>query len=85
MGQDEASDRPLNLSGVIPVPPDWRTALKFDFVDLDDTGNWVFMEAGPDAFQMLYGTPLTGEQIDRLNRGGELLGRGSGETDGETR
>jgi hypothetical protein len=53
-------------SGVVPVPPDWQTALEFDFVDLDDGGNWVFMESGPDAFQMLFGTPLTREQMARL-------------------
>ena len=58
----------VNLSGVIPVPPDWRNTLKFDFVDLTDAGNWAFMEVGPDKFQMLYGTPLRGEQIDKLRR-----------------
>ena len=37
-------------------------------VDLEDTGEWVFIEAGPDMFQMLYGTPLTRQQIEKLTR-----------------
>lgn len=50
-------------AGAIPVPPDYLTALKLDFADLDGTGNWVFLETGPDTIQLMYGTPLTASQM----------------------
>lgn len=64
-------------TGVIPVPPDWQTALLFDFLDwtgdpttpIADTDPtlWEFLEATPDGTQMLFGEPLTAEQIDALD------------------
>ena len=62
-------------TGVIPVPPDYETALKFHSVDWDGVtrdGNgkpvWTFFKAETDAFQMIekYGAPLTGEQMEKL-------------------
>jgi hypothetical protein len=57
-----------HIKGVVPVPPDYRTALRFDFVDLDRPGGtvWFFMESGPDSIQVLFGEPLTDSQMESL-------------------
>jgi len=60
--------------GVIPVPPDWRQAMQFDFLGYqrdpslpeDDPGQWAFLKSGADLMQMMYAEPLTAEQMDRL-------------------
>lgn len=60
--------------GVIPVPPDWRQAMQFDFIEYlrnpdlpeDDPGQWAFLKSGADLMQMMYAEPLTAEQMDRL-------------------
>ncbi|MDW8141515.1 MAG: hypothetical protein RMJ90_04445 [Candidatus Bipolaricaulota bacterium] len=62
--------------GIIPIPPDWKTALQFDFVDYKgdpakpetDPAKWVFLKSGADLMQMLYAEPLTKEQIEKLKR-----------------
>ncbi|UCF32499.1 MAG: SMP-30/gluconolactonase/LRE family protein [Phycisphaerales bacterium] len=64
-------------TGVIPVPPDWDTSLKFDFLDYTgdasdpttDPAAWVFLKSGADLTQMLYGEPLTVDQLDKLSLG----------------
>lgn len=62
-------------SGVIPVPPNYAEGgMIFDFVSQDEvpaiTGpgpQWYLLqEGGPDVFQLLYGTPLTADQMDAL-------------------
>lgn len=61
--------------GVIPVPPDWQEALQFDFLDYTgdptsgetDPEAWVFLKHGADLMQMLYGEPLTEEQMEKLS------------------
>lgn len=66
----------VNTKGVIPVPPDWRTALQVDFVDYTgdptspttDPTKWVFLESGADLKQMLYAEPLTNEQLQKLSQ-----------------
>ena len=64
-----------HATGIIPVPPDYGTALKFDFVDWDgetrdqdDQPVWTFFKSTTDAFQMIeeYGAPLTNAQIEKL-------------------
>jgi hypothetical protein len=62
-----------SLTGRIPVPPDFLTSWRMDFVDqptLDpvpgDPTLWEFYEAGPDSLQIVYGTPLTAEQMGKL-------------------
>jgi hypothetical protein len=57
-----------SLTGVIPIPFNYQTALKFDFFHWDGT-NWWFVETGPDGFQMLpqYFQPLTDAQLTDLN------------------
>jgi hypothetical protein len=67
---DEDLGKLVNAKGVIPIPPDYETALKHDFAKLVD-GQLVFMEAGPDNAQMLYGEPLTQAQIALLGPGSE--------------
>jgi hypothetical protein len=68
---DSATNRITHLTGVIPVPDDWQTTLRFDFVDLAPNGSWVFLERGPDESQMLFGSPLSAAQIEKLARGGK--------------
>ncbi len=72
---DAAQGRLVGPKGVIPVPPDWRQALQFDFVDYTgdpkspttDPTKWVFLKTGADLTQMLYADPLTPEQIQKLS------------------
>lgn len=71
---DEQQKKIISPSGVIPVPPDWQRALRFDFVDYTgdprstatDPTKWVFLKSGADKLQMLYARPLTREQIEKL-------------------
>ncbi len=65
---EEASRMLDHVKGVVPVPPDYRTALRFDFVDLDRPGGtiWSFLESGPDSIQILFGEPLTDAQMESL-------------------
>lgn len=73
---DEQQKKLIGPSGVIPVPPDWQQALRFDFVDYTgdpkaattDPTKWVFLKSGADKLQMLYASPLTREQIEKLAR-----------------
>lgn len=62
--------------GVVPIPPDWKTALQLDFVNYTgdptkpetDPTKWVFLKTGADLMQMLYAEPLTEEQLKKLGR-----------------
>ncbi|MBD3175087.1 MAG: hypothetical protein GF320_07895 [Armatimonadia bacterium] len=71
MAEWDASQQDVTFhNGVVPVPPDWdQGTLAFDFVTKDADNLWSFLEAGPDAYQMLYGEPLTSEQIATLGGG----------------
>lgn len=63
-------------AGTIPIPPNWQTALKFDFLDYTgdpstpisqtDPALWQFLKTGADLTQMVYGTPLTHDQVNKL-------------------
>jgi hypothetical protein len=65
---DEATGTLKHAAGAVPVPADYRTALRFDFVDLDRPGgtSWSFLESGPDSIQILFASPLTDSQIESL-------------------
>lgn len=63
---DGSSGKVTPLTGVIPVVPDYRQALRFDFVDFRD-GKWVFLKSDADAMQLLFGEPLTAEQMQKLS------------------
>ncbi|HJY64426.1 MAG TPA: hypothetical protein VJ455_09745 [Ignavibacteria bacterium] len=68
--------RIVTTTGVIPVPPNWRQALKFDYVTYTgrfdttytDPTKWVFLKSGSDTTQMLsaYAAPLTASQMAKL-------------------
>ncbi len=62
---DEAGNTLVPAKGLIPVPPDFETALLHDFATFSD-GAWSFLEAGPDRAQMLFGAPLSRAQIEAL-------------------
>ncbi len=76
---DADQSKLVNTKGMIPVPEDWPTALKFDFVRyLGDTSDpfgpvdpsqWELMKSGADLTQMLseFSTPLTAEQMTKLS------------------
>jgi len=73
---DDAQKKLINTKGVIPVPPDWQTSLKFDFVDYTgrvdsatDPTKWVFLKSGTDLRQELsqYVAPLTSDQMAKLS------------------
>lgn len=56
-------------NGIIPIPPNYfEGGLRFDFVTLTEVGSgtWEFVKTGADIYQMLYATPLTQEQMDKL-------------------
>lgn len=73
------AERLVGPTGVIPVPPDWKTALKFAF--LQYTGNptdaingannlplWDYLEGDADGSHIVYGSPLTTDQMESLDR-----------------
>jgi hypothetical protein len=65
--QFDGEDNVIPLSGVIPVPFNYQTALFFDFLDRDmASGTWSFLERGPDVWQMLFAEPLTADQMEAL-------------------
>jgi uncharacterized protein (TIGR03382 family) len=76
---DAAANKLKGITGVVPVPPDWQTALTFDFVTytgnaadpLTDPNAWAFAKSGTDLRQMLFAQPLTNEQIEKLKQSKE--------------
>lgn len=64
------------LRGVVPVPPDYESSLRMDFMSFNgdpaalpgpEAGSWTrFGEDVPDGVQMLFATPLTEEQMAKL-------------------
>lgn len=75
---DASESKLVNTKGVIPVPPDWQSALEFDFVrykgaatdPIDspfDPTKWEFMKSGADTSQMLFASPLSIEQMQKLS------------------
>lgn len=75
--QAEGAARLVGPTGIIPVPPDWQTALEFAFLqytgaDTDPINKdenlplWDFLKTEQDGQHMPYGTPLTAEQMEKL-------------------
>jgi hypothetical protein len=64
----------LGPAGVVPVPPDWSTALTVDVVDYTaadlleptDPDAWQYQQTGMDLTQMLFATPLSDDQLQSL-------------------
>lgn len=66
---DASQGKLINRKGFIPVPPDFDNGgLIFDFVDLDKVGGsvWSYLERGPDRAQILYATPLSAAQMEKM-------------------
>ena len=60
-------------TGVIPMPADYLTSLRFDFATTADGGTtWTFLKAGADTIQVLdfWMTPLSTDQMDALGMTG---------------
>lgn len=64
---DVAQGKLVPIQGVIPVVPDYETALRFEFADYVN-GWWQYLKSGADGMHMLFGTPLTPEQMTGLGR-----------------
>ena len=73
----EGTDRLIGPTGVIPIPPDWETALQFDFLDYtgeatdpinrdDNLPLWDFLKTGADGQHAPFGEPLTVDQMNAL-------------------
>ena len=73
----EGTDRLVGPTGVIPIPPDWQTALEFAFLDytgdatdaISGTDNlpfWEYLKSTADGSHIVFGEPLTAEQIEAL-------------------
>ncbi len=71
------ADRLVGPRGVIPVPPDWKTALKFAFLTytgaatdpVDPAANlplWDYLKGEMDGAHAPIGTPLTKQQMSKL-------------------
>lgn len=67
---DAGQGKLTHVNGVIPVPPNYLTGLRFDFVDLDQPGGtvWSFLKTGADTIQILFAEPLTAQQMDKLKQ-----------------
>jgi hypothetical protein len=71
---NDEEGRLIGPQGVIPVPPDWQGVLQLDFLDYTgdpadpetDATKWIFLKHGADLMQMLFGEPLTDEQMEKL-------------------
>jgi hypothetical protein len=56
--------------GVIPVPPNWQTALKFSYATRENDG-WAWLSDETALNQMPFGLPLSEAQMDALLLGGQ--------------
>lgn len=67
---DSTAGKLTHATGVVPVPPDYEKALRFDFVDLDHPGGtaWSFLKSGADRMQILFAEPLTAQQMRAMRR-----------------
>jgi len=64
---NESAGKLEPIQGVVPVIPNYKTDMRFDFVDLKE-GKWQFLKTGVDQFQIMWGEPLTEEQMKKLAR-----------------
>ncbi len=55
---DDGGSSLSHAAEVIPIPEDWQTALKLDFITRDADGNAVFVSDSADAVQMLFAEPI---------------------------
>jgi len=64
---NDAEGKLEQIKGVVPVIPGYKADMRFDFVDLKDD-KWQFLKTGVDQFQLMWGEPLTEEQMKKLAR-----------------
>ncbi len=55
---DDGAKTLANTTGVIPIPTNWSTAIKLDYLTKDVGGAWVKQSSTPDATQMLFADPI---------------------------
>lgn len=71
------AERLVGPKGVIPIPPDWKTVLKFAFLTytgaatdpinaVDNLPLWDFLKGEADGAHAPIGEPLTAEQMNKL-------------------
>jgi hypothetical protein len=61
-------------AGVVPIPGDWKTSLKFDFATYDgdvmnltsDATKWRYITSNVDNIHMYYAEPLDNETLTKL-------------------
>lgn len=63
---NEADKTIKNLTGVIPIPLDWQTALKVDFVAKDASGEWTFQKDSINATQLLFADPIDVKKMPKF-------------------
>ena len=72
---NESAKTISTVRGVIPLPPDWKNALKFDYITYignpsnpvkPEPYNWTFVKDSSDVMQICCAEPLTKEQIQKL-------------------
>lgn len=72
---DETAGDLRAAEGAVPIPPDYRESLRFDFakpvIAEDAQGRrrteWYFLKDRADLMQMMYARPLTAEQWEHLS------------------
>lgn len=55
---NDADKTITNLKGVVPIPSDWQTSLRLDFIAKNADGEWEFVKDTADVTQMLYAEPI---------------------------
>jgi hypothetical protein len=71
---DEANKTMKTPSGVVPIPSDWKTSLKFDFATYDgdvmnltsDPTKWRYITSNVDNIHMYYAEPLDNSTLTKL-------------------
>jgi hypothetical protein len=65
---DKKKNALVGREGVIPVPYDWKEALRFDYVvpTLNPDKPWMLLKGETDRSQMLFGEGLSRRQLDFL-------------------
>lgn len=71
---DEANKTMITPTGVVPIPGDWKTSLKFDFATYDgdimnltsDPTKWRYITSNVDNIHMYYCEPLDNATLTKL-------------------
>lgn len=72
---DEANKTLITPTGVVPIPADWKTSLKFDFATYDgdvnnaattDPTKWRYITSNVDNIHLYYAEPLDNTTLSKL-------------------